>query len=64
MTYAKLSGALLARKDEPAAPSALAQTISIPASAPPPVQNIAPAPVSGERSKLLAHHLRALKLPT
>jgi DNA replication protein DnaC len=63
MTYAKLSGALLARKEEPAAVSSLAQTISVPAAPPAPVQNIAPAPLSGERAKLLAHHLRALKLP-
>lgn len=64
MTYAKLSGALLARKEEPAAVSTLAQTISVPTAPSPPVQNIPPAALSGERSKLLAHHLRALKLPT
>ena len=65
MTYAKLSGALLARKDEPAAPSTLAQTISVPPAAPPPpVPSITPAPLAGERAKLLAHHLRTLKLPT
>src|SRR5947207_10866378 len=65
MTYAKLSGSLLARKDEPATPSTLAQTISVPPAAPPPpVPSIAPAPLAGERAKLLAHHLRTLKLPT
>jgi DNA replication protein DnaC len=67
MTYAKLSGALLARKDEPAAPSTLAQAISVPSAAPSPpvaVPSIAPAPLAGERAKLLAHHLRTLKLPT
>lgn len=65
MTYAKLSGALLARKDDPATPSTLAQTVSIPAAPPPAsVPSIAPAPLGGERAKLLAHHLKALKLPT
>jgi DNA replication protein DnaC len=60
MTYAKLSGALLARKDEPSATSTLAQTVSVPVSVP----SISPAPLGGERAKLLAHHLRELKLPS
>lgn len=54
MTYAKLSGALLARKDEPAAPS-LPEVVS--------VASIAPAPLGGEGARRLAHHLKALRLP-
>src|SRR5271155_5075884 len=56
MPFAKLSGALLVRKDAP-----IAETVSVPKTAP----AAAPAPVSAasEADKLLAHHLKALKLP-
>ena len=71
MTYAKLSGALLARKDDPpGAATTLAQMVSVPVSAPlsapppTPVPSIAPTSLAGERAKLLAHHLKALRLPT
>jgi DNA replication protein DnaC len=53
MAYAKLSGALLVRKDAP-----IAQIVSVPRIAP------APVPAAGEAVTLLAQHLKALKLPT
>lgn len=72
MTYAKLSGALLARKDDPPATS-LAETVSVPNVAPvshvasvpniAPVQNVTPAPLAGDGARRLAHDLRLLKLP-
>ena len=51
MAYAKLSGALLARKDAP-----IAETVSVP--------SVAPAPSIREGDGLLARHLKSLKLPT
>jgi len=61
MTYAKLSGALLARKDPPVA-TTLAQMVSVPNNVSVPAP--APAPLAGESVRLLAQYLRALKLPT
>lgn len=55
MAFAKLSGALLVRKDAP-----VAEIVSVPKVAPAP----APAPVVRESDTLLAHHLRELRLPT
>src|SRR5271170_5269583 len=52
MPFAKLSGALLVRKDAP-----IAETVSVPKAAP------AAASAASEADKLLAHHLKALKLP-
>ena len=60
MTYAKLSGALLARKDPPVA-TTLAQMVSVP-HVPEPAP--APTPLAGESGRMLAQYLRALKLPT
>jgi len=51
MAYAKLSGALLARKDAP-----VAETVSVP--------RAAPAPSVRQGDGLLARHLKSLKLPT
>jgi DNA replication protein DnaC len=51
MAYAKLSGALLVRKDAP-----IAETVSVP--------RVAPAPTMREGDGLLARHLKSLKLPT
>ncbi len=72
MAFAKLSGALLARKDARAAMT-LAELVSVPSAAPAPVSAAAPvsapvpvsapAPASREAGKLLAQHLKALKLP-
>src|SRR5947209_8397572 len=56
MTYAKLSGALLARKDAPAA-TTLAQMVSVPASPP-------TTPPNAEGARLLAQRLQSLKLTT
>lgn len=61
MTYAKLSGALLARKDPPV-PTTLAQMVSVPAPTPGPTD--APAPFTGDGARVLAHHLKALRLET
>jgi DNA replication protein DnaC len=52
MAYAKLSGALLVRKDAP-----VAETVSVPRAA-------APAPSVRQGDGLLARHLKSLKLPT
>src|SRR5438874_11597601 len=54
MAYAKLSGALLVRKDAP-----VAETVSVPHAAPTP-----PTPPIGHADRLLARHLKSLKLPT
>src|SRR5436305_177199 len=79
MAFAKLSGALLARKDTPAALT-LAELVSVPVSRPPdlpppsaptatPKRAAAaaaartPAPPDAETQQALAHHLEALKLP-
>ncbi len=51
MAYAKLSGALLVRKDAP-----VAETVSVP--------QVAPPPAVGEADGVLAHYLKELKLPT
>src|SRR5260370_25018265 len=51
MAYAKLSGALLVRKDAP-----VAEMVSVPQSA--------PAPMVRQGDGLLARHLKSLKLPT
>ncbi len=51
MAYAKLSGALLVRKDAP-----VAETVSVP--------QATPAPPTHEGDGLLARHLKSLKLPT
>lgn len=77
MAFAKLSGALLARKDAPAALT-LAELVSVPAAAPAPIEAAppalspaaaappvaSPAPAGGSADKLLADRLKALKLPT
>jgi DNA replication protein DnaC len=52
MAYAKLSGALLVPKDAP-----VAEIVSVPKVAP------APTPAVSEADRLLAQHLKALKLP-
>jgi len=54
MAYAKLSGALLVRKDAP-----IAETVSVPRAVP-----VAPAPAVRQGDGLLARHLKSLKLPT
>src|SRR5229473_1599267 len=51
MAYAKLSGALLVRKDAP-----VAETVSVP--------RLGPAPAVRQGDGLLARHLKSLKLPT
>src|SRR6266478_7621389 len=51
MAYAKLSGALLVRKDAP-----VAQTVSVP--------RVGPVPTVRQGDGLLARHLKSLKLPT
>jgi DNA replication protein DnaC len=51
MAYAKLSGALLVRKDAP-----VAETVSVP--------GVVPAPSVRQGDGLLARHLKSLKLPT
>src|SRR6202158_5190520 len=51
MAYAKLSGALLVRKDAP-----VAETVSVP--------RVGPAPTVRHGDGLLARHLKSLKLPT
>src|SRR5258708_36483430 len=51
MAYAKLSGALLVRKD-----AAVAETVSVP--------RVAPAPTVRQGDGMLARHLKSLKLPT
>src|SRR5579872_1315591 len=61
MTFAKLSGSLLARKDTQAAPT-LADLVSVPPAATPAPASSPPA-ADDEASKLLAEHLKALKLP-
>src|SRR5437660_4355199 len=53
MAFAKLSGALLVRKDAP-----IAETVSVPRAA------AAPAPAVRQGDGLLARHLKSLKLPT
>ena len=58
MAYAKLSGALLVRKDTP-----IAQTVSVPSVAPAPTPAPDLAPAAGDKGKL-AHHLKALRLST
>jgi DNA replication protein DnaC len=55
MAYAKLSGALLVRKDAP-----IAETVSVPHPAP----TLDSPPMVSEATKLLARHLTALNLPT
>jgi len=55
MAYAKLSGALLVRKDAP-----VAETVSVPQVAP----QDAPAPSVRQGDGLLARHLKSLNLPT
>jgi DNA replication protein DnaC len=59
MAFAKLSGALLARKDARTG-TTIAELVSVPSAAP---AVAAPAAVEGEDGKLLAQHLKALKLP-
>ena len=54
MAYAKLSGALLVRKDAP-----IAETVSVPRAV-----AAAPAPAVRQGDGLLARHLKSLKLPT
>jgi DNA replication protein DnaC len=51
MAYAKLSGALLVRKDAP-----VAESVSVP--------SVAPVPSVRQGDGLLARHLKSLKLPT
>src|SRR6266851_9695425 len=51
MAYAKLSGALLVRKDAP-----VAETVSVP--------RLGPTPAVRQGDGLLARHLKSLKLPT
>src|SRR5260370_14543772 len=51
MAYAKLSGALLVRKDAP-----VAETVSVP--------RVGPVPTVRHGDGLLARHLKSLKLPT
>jgi len=51
MAYAKLSGALLVRKDAP-----VTETVSVP--------RVGPAPTVRQGDGLLARHLKSLKLPT
>jgi len=57
MAYAKLSGALLVRKD---APVPVQQIVSVPQASPP----SPPTRTATQSDTLLAHHLKALKLPT
>jgi DNA replication protein DnaC len=73
MTFAKLSGSLLARKDAPAA-TTLADLVSVPRVAPAPAAApgaspdskltvAAPTAPAGKAEELLTQHLKALKLP-
>jgi DNA replication protein DnaC len=65
MAFAKLSGALLARKDARAATS-ITELVSVPSQPAPPVSlrpPPQPAPVDKEAVRLLAEHLKSLKLP-
>jgi len=59
MAYAKLSGALLVRKDAP-----VAETVSVPSVAPTRNPSPTPAPSVRQGDGLLARHLKSLKLPT
>lgn len=69
MAYAKLSGSLLVRKETPLAESVSAPRVGptlseLATPAPPPATPTPPLTPAGEPSKLLAQHLKALKLPT
>jgi DNA replication protein DnaC len=71
MPFAKLSGSLLVRKDAPPATSLPREVPATANAAVASIQNLspsslapAPPPATGEGAKLLAHHLKALKLPT
>lgn len=59
MAFAKLSGSLLAYRQAPPAPAPDAPTPSLA-----PAPSAAPAPAAAEEVRLLAHCLKALKLPT
>ena len=66
MTFAKLSGALLARKDAQAA-TTIAELVSVPKAQAPPISpqaaQAAAAPADAEARQRLAQHLKTLKLP-
>lgn len=61
MAYAKLSGALLVRKD---VSLPVQEMVSVPHAAPSPPTHPAPSRTAAQADTLLAHHLKALKLPT
>ena len=61
MAYAKLSGALLVRKD---VSLPVQEMVSVPHAAPPPPPHPTPSRTATQADTLLAHHLKALKLPT
>src|ERR1051326_2193961 len=61
MAYAKLSGALLVRKD---VSLPVQEMVSVPLAAPPPLPNSAPPQSRAQLDPLLAQHLKTLKLPT
>ena len=61
MAYAKLSGALLVRKD---VSLPVQEMVSVPHAAPPPLPNSAPPQSRAQLDPLLAQHLKTLKLPT
>lgn len=59
MAYAKLSGALLVRKDVSVPVQEMVSVPRVAAAA-----TLPPPPAAGQANMLLAHHLKALKLPT